>query len=108
MQTSNRTRRADIAYLSSVQMQTSRNGELSVSPFVVEVIPKNDQINEVEEKPQEYFANGVQVLWGVFPKLKRVNVYRSVRDITVCFGDEVCSAAPALPDFEITVNDIFK
>ena len=103
----NRTRRADIAYLPVMQMQSSRNGELSVCPFVAEVISKNDQINEVEEKLSEYFDNGVQVVWVIFPKLKQVKVYRSVRDITVRFGDDICSAAPVLPDFEMSVNDIF-
>ena len=107
MHSENRTRRADIAYLTSEQMGASRDGELSVCAFVAEVISKNDQINEVEEKLQEYFDNGVQVVWVIFPKLKQVKVYHSVRDITVRFGDDLCSAAPVLPDFEITVNEIF-
>lgn len=107
MHTSNRTRRPDIVYMTGAQMQSSRNGELSVCPFVAEVISKNDQINEVEEKLSEYFDNGVQVVWVIFPKLKQVKVYRSVRDITVRFGDDICSAAPVLPDFEMSVNDIF-
>lgn len=103
----NRTRRADIAYLTNVQMAASRNGEPSVCFFVAEVISKNDQINEVEEKLQEYFDNGVQVVWVIFPKLKQVKVYHSIRNIMVCFGEDICSAAPVLPDFKISVNDIF-
>ncbi|HRI60813.1 MAG TPA: Uma2 family endonuclease, partial [Saprospiraceae bacterium] len=107
MQTANRTRRPDIVYMSGAQMQEAPKGELSVCPFVAEVISKNDQINEVEEKLTEYFDNGVQVVWVIFPKLKQVKVYRSIRDITVRFGEDICSAAPVLPDFEISVNDIF-
>jgi Uma2 family endonuclease len=107
MQTIGRTRRADVAYMSGEQMQAAPKGELTVCSFVAEVISKNDQINEMEEKLAEYFDNGVQVAWVIFPKLKQVKVYHSIRDITVCFGDDVCSAAPALPDFEISVNDIF-
>lgn len=107
MNSENRTRRADIAFLTNEQMNTSRDGELSVCSFVAEVISKNDQINEVEEKLREYFDNGVQVVWVIFPKLKQVKIYHSIRDITVCLGDDVCSAAPVLPDFQITVNEIF-
>lgn len=103
----NRTRRADIAYLTAEQMKSSRNGELSVCPFVIEVISKNDQINEVGQKIREYFENGVQVVWTVFPRLQKVEVYRSVRDVTICFDDDVCSAAPVLPDFEISVRELF-
>ena len=108
LQSVDRTRRSDIAYMSGTQMQAAPSGELSVCTFVAEVISKNDQINEVEQKLQEYFDNGVQVVWVIFPKLKQVKVYHSIRDITVCFGEDICSAAPVLPDFEISVDDIFK
>lgn len=107
MATENRTRRADIAYLTAEQMKSSRDGELSVCPFVIEVISKNDQINEVGQKIREYFENGVQVVWTVFPRLQKVEVYRSVRDVTICFDDDVCSATPVLPDFEISVRELF-
>ena len=103
----NRTRRPDIVFMDGMQMKNAPNGELRVCTFVAEVISKNDQINEVEEKLAEYFDNGVQVVWVIFPKLKQVKVYHSIRDIQVCLGDDVCSAAPVLPDFSISVNDIF-
>jgi len=102
-----RTRRADIAYLSGEQMQASRDGKATVCAFVIEVVSKNDQANEVEEKKVEYFENGVQVLWVVYPTLKKVDVYRSIKDVTVCLNEDVCSAAPVLPDFEITVAGLF-
>jgi Uma2 family endonuclease len=102
-----RTRRADIAYLSGEQMKASRDGNPSVCTFVAEIVSKNDQINELEEKLEQYFENGVQVVWVIFPKLKKVHVLRSVRDVTVCLENDVCSAAPALDDFKITVQEVF-
>lgn len=102
-----RTRRADIAYLSGIQMKASKNGDPSICDFVVEIISKNDQINDLDTKIQEYFENGVQVVWVIFPKLEKVEVLRSVKDITVCLKDDLCSAAPVLDDFEITVKEIF-
>jgi len=107
MATKSRTRRADIAYMSSAQIQASANGALTPCAFVVEVISKNDQINGVEKKLVEYFENGIQVVWVILPQLQQVKVYRSIRDITVCFDEDVCSAAPVLPDFEIAVNALF-
>lgn len=106
--TVDRTRRADIAYLSGAQMAASKNGIPTVCPFVIEVISKNDQVNEVDEKIIEYFENGVEVVWTIFPKLKKVEVHRSLKDITICFGDDLCSGAPVLPDFEISVNELFR
>ena len=88
-------------------MRASRDGAPSVCAFVAEVISKNDQINEVAEKLKEYFANGVQVVWIIFPQLQKVEVWRSVRDVTICFDDDVCNATPVLDDFQVTVNELF-
>jgi Uma2 family endonuclease len=103
----NRTRRPDIAYLSGEQMKASRDGRPTVCPFVMEVISQNDQVNEVEDKKKEYFSNGVQVLWIIFPKAQKVEVYHSLKDVKICLAEDVCSAAPVLPDFELTVEALF-
>jgi Uma2 family endonuclease len=102
--TAKRTRRADFGYLTSQQVAASVSGDMSPSSFVVEIISKNDQINDVDKKLIEYFDNGVEVIWLVFPTLKKVEVHRSLRDVSVYFGDDVCSASPILSDFEISVN----
>ncbi len=106
--TINRTRRADIAVLAGGQVDDSVSGEATVCSFVIEIISKNDQINEVEEKIIEYFENGVQVVWVIFPKIKKVEVYTSIEDVKICFGDTVCSAMPVMADFNISAKDIFE
>jgi Uma2 family endonuclease len=80
----------------------------SVPLFAIEVISKNDAINVVNNKVLEYFKSGVQVLWHIFPEQRMVYVFTSPSHITVCFEDDICSAAPVLEDFEISVNGIFK
>lgn len=107
MKTHDRTRRADIAYLTPEQVRESRNGQPTVCPFVIEVISKNDQINPVQEKLLEYFQNGIEVVWVIYPRLKKVEVHRSIRDVKMCFEEDICSAAPVLPDFQISVNALF-
>jgi Uma2 family endonuclease len=101
-----RTRRADLAILTREQMAASKHGDYSVPPFVVEVISTNDKINEVEIKLNEYFNNGVQVVWQVFPLIDIVKVYTSPTNITICKGNDICSAAPVLPDFQMSVHQI--
>jgi Uma2 family endonuclease len=107
MKSAKRTRRRDIVYMTAQQIIDSENGELSVCPFVIEVISKNDQINDIGEKMIEYFDNGVEAVWVIFPKLKKVEVYTSVKKVSICFGNDICSAAPVLPDFSISVNELF-
>ena len=104
--TVNRTRRTDIAVLTGDQTAESIDGNPTVCPFAIEVISKNDQINEVEEKIIEYFDNGVQVVWVIFPKVKKVEVYTSIRHVTICFGEDMCSANPVMIDFNISVNEL--
>jgi hypothetical protein len=72
------------------------------------VISKNDLINVVNNKVLEYFKSGVKVLWHIFPEQRMVYVFTSPKHITVCFEDDICSAAPVLMDFEMSVNGIFK
>ncbi len=108
LSTFDRTRRADVAVLTPEQTEKATDGRPTVCPFVIEIISKNDQINEVEEKIIEYFENGVQVVWVVFPKIKKVEVFTSIKDVTMCFGEDVCSASPVMPDFLISVEDLLN
>ena len=101
-------RKPDGAYLTNQQIIDGANGIESMPLFVIEVISKNDDINIVMNKVDEYFAAGVQVIWHIFPEQKMVHIYRSLDLIEVCRKDKICSAAPVLPDFEIKVSDIFK
>lgn len=104
----NRTRRPDIAYLSSEQMHASKDGKPTVCSFVIEIISRNDQVNNLEEKKAGYFSNGVQVLWIIFPQMQKVEVYRYIKEVNICTGNDRCSAASVLPDFEISVQDLFQ
>lgn len=101
-------RRPDVALISAQQIKASAFGEPFLPTFAVEIISKNDNINKVREKLEAYFKSGVQVVWHIFPSLQKVDVYTSPKRVTVLEGDEICSAAPALTDFDISVNGIFK
>jgi Uma2 family endonuclease len=98
-------RKPDVSYWTREQQLDEVE---SVPLFAIEVISKNDAINVVNTKVLEYFKSGVKVLWHIFPEQRMVYVFTSPRHITVCFEDDICSAAPVLEDFEISVNGIFK
>jgi Uma2 family endonuclease len=98
-------RKPDISYWTEEQQIDEIE---SVPLFAIEVISKNDLINVVNNKVLEYFKSGVKVLWHIFPEQRMVYVFTSPSQITVCFEDDICSAAPVLADFEISVNGIFK
>lgn len=97
----------DIAYYTNEQVAKMGNGENQVPEFVIEIISKTDNINRVTKKMKNYREARVAVVWHVFPDLKEIHIYHGT-EMTTVTGDEICSAVPVLPDFNISVNDIFK
>ena len=100
-------RKPDMAYFTQAQIRLGKTNVKTIPPFVIEVISQFDPINIVNDKVIEYFNAGVEIVWHIFPNQKMVYVFTSVKHITVCTGDDICSADPALPDYKISVNDIF-
>ena len=75
-----------------------------------EVVATKEEVKseKVEEKLAEYFKSTVQVVWHIYPENHVVYVYTSRKNVKVCTDDDVCSATPVLPDFEIGVNELFS
>jgi Uma2 family endonuclease len=99
-------RKPDVAYFTKTQIQSGSNN--NIPSFVIEVISTFDPINVVTNKVIEYFKAGVQVVWHIFPEQQMVYIFTSPKNIVVCEGVDICSANPALPDFQIAAQDIFK
>ncbi len=101
-------RRPDLAYFTRDQIEASAKGEDPIPAFVIEIISKNDEINQVELKTKEYLEAGVQLVWYVFPALKMLRVFKNIRTSHSFFEEDALDAAPVLPTFELKVEDIFK
>ncbi|MFN0050090.1 MAG: Uma2 family endonuclease [Cytophagales bacterium] len=105
---SNTVRIPDLCFLSESQIIDAKN-EINIVPsFIIEIVSTFDQTNGYEQKLREYFQNGVQCLWLIYPIFKEVKVYTSIRDIKICLEQDICSASPALPDFELVTEQIFE
>jgi Uma2 family endonuclease len=103
----NRSRIADMAYLDAEKIKEKDDITPSISPFVIEVISKNDTAEEIKEKLEEYFADGVQVVWHIYPNREVIEVYTSPEKVKICKGETICSAAPVLLDFEVPAQAVF-
>ena len=105
--TATQLRRPDLAVYSAGQLEKMKKGENQVALWIGEVISENDNINKVNEKLEEYFNAGVQVVWHIFPISKQVHVYTAIDQVTICRGKTVCSGVPAIDGFEITAEELF-
>lgn len=98
----------DLVFFSAEDLEKS--DEIKPIPaFVIILISENDKVGDIQEKISEYFKAGVggvplKVVWLVFPEEKSVHIYTSRRDVKICIENDICSAAPVLPDFEIGVD----
>ncbi len=104
-------RRPDIAFLTNDQIELAADDKLDTPPyFVIEVISTSDAINRINRKMQNYRAVNVKVVWHIFPQLQEVQVYcgDNLDTVYIKRGNMICSASPVLPDFNMTVSDIFR
>ena len=99
-------RRPDIAFLTERQIEAGRLGKNVVPKFVIEIISRNDQINRVHQKMEDYRNAKVEIVWHIFPELKEIHVYRG-RNMVIHKDNDLCSAEPVIEGFNISVNDVF-
>jgi Uma2 family endonuclease len=101
-------RRPDVAIYTAEQLLSMRRKINQIAPWVAEVISPTDNADRINEKLEEYFNAGVQVVWHIYPTSQKVDVFTSVDHVKICRGKTICSAAPALNDFEITAEELFS
>lgn len=99
-------RRPDMAWFNDEQLARMANRENQVPKFVVEIISDNDVVDNLLDKLKDYRDAQVAVIWLISPKLGQVHIYTG-KNMAICTGEQLCSAAPALPEFQITATAIF-
>ncbi|TAK45161.1 MAG: Uma2 family endonuclease [Saprospiraceae bacterium] len=100
-------RRPDMAWFSDEQAARMAHRQNQVPNFIIEIVSDNDNADNLLDKLSDYADAEVEVVWLISPKLEQVHIY-SGQNNSVCKGGMICSAAPILPEFQISVNDIFK
>ena len=100
-------RRPDLAYYTDEQVESAAEDDDAEPQFVIEIISTTDQMNRVHKKMQDYRTVKIPVIWHIFPELHEVHVFHG-RKSEIHVGEEICSADPVLPEFQMSVNAIFK
>jgi Uma2 family endonuclease len=98
----------DLTYFTLDQQRLMYSGVSQTPHFLVEVISKNDDLIKVEEKLEEYFDAGVQVVWHIIPEFEKIYVYTSFDDVKICRGNTIASAELVVKGFALPAKDVFK
>lgn len=75
--------------------------------FVIEVRSPSDRLSDLQDKMQEYLANGAQLGWLIDPMEKRVYVYRLGQPVEVLADPASVSGDPILPGFVLLVRELW-
>ncbi|MEH2204502.1 MAG: Uma2 family endonuclease [Nostoc sp.] len=74
--------------------------------FVVELRSRTDSLKELHEKMQEYIENGTQLGWLIDRQNKRVEIYRTGKDVEILDNPANLSGENVLPGFVLDLQQI--
>jgi Uma2 family endonuclease len=74
--------------------------------FVVELRSYTDRLRKLQDKMEEYIANGAQLGWLIDPKEKKVHVYRPGAQVEVLDNPTEVSGEPLLKGFTLKLEGI--
>ena len=98
----------DVAFFTLQQERLMVEKKAQTPLFAIEIISEFDDLIKVEEKLEEYFEAGVQMVWHIIPELEKVYVYTAPDKNIICRGDALVSAEPIIENFTLIAKDIFK
>jgi Uma2 family endonuclease len=103
-------RAADALFISDERFaRRGPSGFLDAAPeLVVEILSPEDRWSEVMAKLGDYFSLGVDLIWVVDPKLRKVFAYRSLTDVEQFEPGQVLANEALLPGFALPVADLFR
>ena len=73
----------------------------------VEIISPSEKRADIDRKMREYFDNGAQFVWHVFPERQQVIVFTSPTKTQALSAEDALAAGDLLPGFSCRVGDLF-
>ncbi len=102
-----RKRIPDVSFYTEAQIKAAAKGEKVVPAFAIEILSDSETLIHIETKIQDYFDAGVQLVWYILPKSKKIYAYSSPSELNVFIAGQSIKASPVLPDFEINIEQLF-
>jgi Uma2 family endonuclease len=105
-------RSPDVSWIKKESLETlsdeEQEGVLPRCPdFVVELRSPTDRLSDLQEKMQEYIANGARLGWLIDPFEERVYVYRPGQPIEILDNPATLNGDPVLPGFVLPVREVW-
>jgi Uma2 family endonuclease len=103
-------RGADLLFISHERFaRRSSEGYLDVAPeLIVEILSSQDRWSDMAAKLADYFSAGVERVWIVDPRARRVFAYRTPADREALEIGQFLRDEDLLPGFSLPVADLFE
>lgn len=76
--------------------------------FVIELRSRTDELKTLQEKMEEYIANGAQLGWLIDPRERKVYIYRPQTPVEVLDQPDTLIGDPVLPGFILSVFKLWQ
>lgn len=87
--------------------ETREDQFLDLAPdFVIEIRSKNDSLEKLKAKMEEYIANGVQLGWLIDRRNQQALVYRSDGTVTQYPATAILSGENIVPGFSVALKKL--
>ena len=106
------TRSPDASWVSQERWNTLTSEQkgtfANICPdFVVELRSTSDTLKSLQEKMQEYIANGAVLGWLIDPQNRKVEVYRSGSAVEILSNPAELSGESVLPGFRLNLRRVW-
>lgn len=87
---------------------TDLDGYVEGAPeLAVEVVSPSDSAEDLEVRVEQYLHFGSKQVWVVYPKTKRIHVFRPESQVRVLDETQTLDAAELFPGFSVKVANLF-
>jgi Uma2 family endonuclease len=104
-------RSPDVAWVEKSRIEALNpdpNKFLPLAPdFLIELRSASDSLSKLQEKMQEYRANGVRLGWLIDPQHQQIEIYRIDREIEILQSPTQLSGEAVLPGFVLDLTNIW-
>lgn len=76
--------------------------------LAIELMSPTDELNELQQKMEEYLNCGVKLGWLIAPDLKQVEVYRQGQSVELLDNPFNLSGEDILPGLVVDLTDVFS
>ena len=75
--------------------------------LAVEILSPSDNVERIHEKIKAYLSAGTQLVWIIDPDLYTVTVFEAGKSPILFNREQVLTAEPHLPGFQVAVGKLF-